>query len=689
MSEGADGGTKRKSVTSMPASVTTTGQYVASDSPHAAASHRAAQARGWDLAKLGLGALGVVYGDIGTSPLYALKECVCEIKARAAGGALVCSPEDTFGVLPTQQNVLGILSLMFWSLIAVVVVKYLVFVLRADNNGEGGELALMALVVPSNEGDGDRPPPRHRGSRLLLVFMGLFGASLLYGDGMITPAVTVISAVEGLEVATHTFERWVVPITCGIIIGLFAVQKRGTAGIGAIFGPLMLGWFLCIGIAGVPWVLERPEVIWAFLPTHGVRFFLDNGFHGFLVLGSVVLVVTGGEALYADMGHFGRRAIRWAWFLVAFPGLTLNYLGQGAVLLQNPEAAKNPFYALVEGGPWLYPMVAVATIAGVIASQALISGAYSLTRQAIQLGYCPRMTIIHTSGKTEGQIYIPEINGILMVACVTLVLSFRSSTNLTHAYGLAVTGSMTITSILFFFAVRERWKWKLLPSAALLVFFLTFDLAFLFANAAKIPHGGWVPIVIALGGFSILTTWKRGRSILGERIYSQSLALTAFLADLEVTKPLRVPGTAIFMTSTRRGTPNVLLHHFKHNKVLHEQVIILTMATDDVPEVPRRDRIRYKEFGNGFWAVTAHYGFMETPNMREVIKLCRQAGIHMKENDTSFYLGRETLVDGKQPIMATWRRRLFSFLSRNSRAATDFFGIPPNRVVELGTQIEL
>jgi KUP system potassium uptake protein len=630
--------------------------------------HAPAAQKPSDLAKLALGALGVVYGDIGTSPLYAMKECVT----------------PPHGVAPTPANVLGLLSLFTWSLIVVVVVKYLVFVVRADNNGEGGVLALMALVLPSSE-DAEG---RQRRSRTILLFMGLFGAALLYGDGIITPAISVISAVEGLEVATHTLSSFVLPITCGILIALFAVQKRGTAGIGAVFGPAMLGWFTCLAVTGVPWIIRRPEVLQAFLPWHAARFFLENGFHGFLVLGSVVLCITGGEALYADMGHFGRRAIRWAWYLVAFPGLLLNYYGQGALLLERPEAAKNPFYALVDG-PWLYPLVVIATVAAIIASQALISGAYSLTRQAIQLGYCPRMTIVHTSGKTEGQIYVPEVNGIMMVACLALVLSFRESSNLAAAYGIAVTMTMAVTSILFFVVVRERWGWRLGPALLMLVGFLISDLAFFAANTAKIVHGGWFPIAVATGAFTIMTTWKRGRSILAERIYAQSLPFKAFLADVEASKPLRVPGTAVFMTSTRRGTPNVLLHHFKHNKVLHEQVIILTIATDDVPEVSKKNRIRYKEFGNGFFAVTAHYGFMETPNMLEVMRLCRQAGISIKDNDTSYYLGRETLVEGKQPVMATWRRRLFSFLSRNARAATDFFGIPPNRVVELGTQIEL
>jgi KUP system potassium uptake protein len=637
--------------------------------PTAGGGH-AQTARGRDLTKLAIGALGIVYGDIGTSPLYALRECVTGEHA----------------VPPTPGNILGILSLMFWSLVAVVVVKYLVFVLRADNKGEGGVLALMALVVPHLQTDENEGPGR-RGRRAL-VYMGLFGAALLYGDGMITPSLTVLSAVEGLGVATHTFDKLVIPITIAILIALFAFQKRGTGGIGAVFGPTMFVWFVSLGIVGLPWIAARPDVLLALLPHHAVGFFVENGFRGFLVLGSVFLVVTGGEAIYADMGHFGRRAIRRAWLWVAFPGLVLNYLGQGALLLERPEAAKNPFYSLVEG-PWLYPMVVLATLAGVIASQALISGAFSLTRQAVQLGYCPRVTIVHTSGKTEGQIYIPEVNGILMVACVALVLSFGSSSALTAAYGIAVTGTMSITSVLFFVVLRDRWGWKLAPALALLGAFLVFDLGFLAANLAKITHGGWFPLVMAAAGLAVLTTWKRGRSILAERINAQSLSLDSFLADLQVAKPPRIPGTAVFMTSMRRGTPNVILHHFKHNKVLHEQVVILTIVTDEIPEVPRNERIRFKELGQGFWAVTAHYGFMESANVREVITLCRRAGIQMKENDISYYVGRETLVASAKPAMSAWRRRLFTFLSRNARAATDFYGIPPNRVVELGTQIEI
>jgi KUP system potassium uptake protein len=624
------------------------------------------RARGADLAKLTIGALGVVYGDIGTSPLYALKECVA----------------PAHGVAPTPDNIMGILSLVFWSLTFVISVKYLVFVLRADNEGEGGVLALMALVV--RPGQSKTGPA---GRRVALVFLALFGASLLYGEGLITPAISVLSAVEGLEHATTALSPFVVPITCCILVGLFMLQKRGTGGIGAMFGPITFCWFVSIAMAGLPWIIRHPRILEAVSPLHAVRFMADHGRHGFLVLGSVVLCITGAEALYADMGHFGRRAIRLAWYSVVFPALLINYFGQGALLLERPETT-NPFYALVPEG-WLYPMVALATAATVVASQALISGAFSLTRQAVQLGYAPRMTIVHTSGKTEGQIFIPEVNGLLMVACVALVLGFRSSSGLAAAYGIAVTGTMAITSTLFYFVARERLGWKRWQAGILLALFLSFDLGFFAACAAKIAHGGWLPLVVAVSLFSVLTTWKRGRAVLGARISSETLPISAFIADIEHSKPHRVKGAAVFLTSTRRGVPNVLLHHFKHNKVLHQQVVILCVVTDAVPDVPDAERVRLRSFGQGFWAVTAHYGFMQTPDVPHVLRRCRDLGLRIDEADTSYYLGRETLLPTRDPSLALWRKRLFRFLSRNARSATDFFNIPPNRVVEIGTQIEL
>jgi KUP system potassium uptake protein len=650
--------------------------------PHAAEHH--VPAHGKDLAKLALGAIGVVYGDIGTSPLYALKECVTM----------------PHGVVAASANIFGLLSLIFWSITLVVSVKYLLFVMRADNDGEGGVLALMALVArPRPNAPGGDESGAHEAStrttwsglrrtKMPLIMLGLFGAALLYGDGVITPAISVLSAVEGLEVATSAFAPFVIPITCIILVMLFAMQKRGTGGIGAVFGPVTVVWFVTISAAGLPWIFRHPQILAAINPIYGARFFLAHGLHGFLVLGSVVLCVTGGEALYADMGHFGTRAIRIAWYACVFPALLINYFGQGALLLEHPEAAANPFYGLVSGA-WLYPMVIIATVATVVASQALISGAYSLTRQAVQLGYLPRVTIIHTSGQTEGQIYVPEVNWMLMVACVALVLGFRASSGLADAYGIAVTGTMAITSVLFYFVARDMWHWSRVRAGALLTLFLCFDLSFFIACSAKIAHGGWFPLLVAGGIFTVMLTWKRGRTLLAERIAADSLPLGVFLADIETSKPYRVPGVAVFMSSTRRGTPNVLLHHFKHNKVLHQQVVILSMTTDAVPEVMEADKVRIKSFGQGFWGVTAHFGFKESPDVLGVLRLCKAQGVPINEADTSFYLGRETLRSVKGAGMAEWRKLLFRFLSRNARSATDFFALPPNRVVEIGAQIEL
>jgi KUP system potassium uptake protein len=641
--------------------------------------HHAAGGSAIDHTKLALGAIGVVYGDIGTSPLYSIKECVTL----------------PHGVAATTANIFGVLSLVFWSITLVVTLKYLFYVMRADNDGEGGVLALMALVmqplITAAKSKVKNPSvtlTRVRRTKIVLVMLGLFGAALLYGDGVITPAISVLSAVEGLEVATSAFSPFVVPVTCVILIALFAVQRRGTSGIGAVFGPITLCWFFAIAAAGVPWILRRPEILHAVNPIYAVRFFAAHGKHGFLVLGSVVLCVTGGEALYADMGHFGPRAIRTAWYGCVFPALLLNYFGQGAMLLAHPGAASNPFYALVPSA-LLLPMVMLATMATVVASQALISGAFSVTRQAVQLGYLPRVTIVHTSGKTEGQIYIPEVNWLLMLACVALVLGFRSSGDLADAYGIAVTGTMAITSILFFFVARDRWRWSTLHAGALVALFLSIDMSFLIACSTKILHGGWFPLLVAAVVFTIMLTWKRGRSLLDQRISAETLPLDAFVADVEMCKPYRVSGTAVFLSSTRRGTPNVLLHHFKHNKVLHEQVVILSIATDAVPEVADREKVRLKAFGHGFWAVTAHYGFMESPGVLDVLSRCKVLEPRINDTDVSFYLGRETLLSTKGTGMAEWRKMLFRFLSRNSRSATDFFAIPANRVVEIGAQIEL
>ncbi len=617
-----------------------------------------------DVVKTAVAALGIVYGDIGTSPLYAMKECF----APPHGSAV------------NQANVLGVLSLFVWALLLVIIIKYLSFVMRADNRGEGGTFALIALLDPK------KAETTKRGAALILL--GLFGAALLSGEGIITPAISVLGAVEGLKEATTVFEPYVVYISVAIIVGLFFIQKRGTGGVAAIFGPAMLLWFGTIAAIGVPWILKRPEVLAAVNPLHGFRFIAEHKVHGFLVLGSVVLCITGGEALYADMGHFGKRPIRIAWYAIVFPALLLNYFGQGALLLEKGHVAHS-FFGLVDG--WLrFPLVIIATVAAVIASQALISGSFSLARAAVQLGYCPRVSIVHTSGSSEGQIYVPEVNWALLSACVALVIGFGSSSKLAAAYGIAVTGTMSITSVLFFVVARQRWKWPL-PAAALLVgLFLAVDLPFFSANLAKLASGGWVPLAIGATVFTVMTTWRQGRRLLGEAFVAQTLPLDLFMADVEAVKPMRVPGTAVFMTSNPTGAPPVLLHHFKHNKLLHEQVILLSITTQSVPEVPRAERVQeVKDIGQGFYQVRASYGFMQTPNVLEVLDLCNEAGLATRRADTSFYLGRETLLVTDHKGMAKWRKMLFAFMSRNARPANAFFQIPPNRVVELGTQIEL
>ncbi|GMU20304.1 MAG: putative potassium transport system protein kup [Phycisphaerae bacterium] len=645
--------------------------------PGAEPAHRdvTQSATGWGLLALGLGALGVVYGDIGTSPLYAFKECFL--------------PHGGHVLAQTRENVLGLLSLFFWSLTLVVSVKYLVFVLRADNNGEGGILALLSLVAPRGK------PERRTWTRALLIGLGLIGASLLASEGMITPAISVLSAIEGLGVATTRLQNVVVPITVVILIALFLVQKRGTAGIAAIFGPAMLVWFSTIAVLGVLWIVRRPEVLAAVSPWYALLFFVSNKLHGFLILGAVVLCITGAEALYADLGHFGRRPIRLAWYGFAFPALLLNYFGQGAYVLArgplvigNPEAPFNPFYALAPGW-FLYPLVVIATTATVVASQALISGAFSLAQQAVQMGYSPRLTIVHTSSEARGQIYVPEVNTALMVACVALVLAFRESSGLAAAYGVSVMSTMTITSLLLFAVMTRRWGWTTRRAGALIGVFLFIDLSFLGANLTKIASGGWFPLVVGAGIFTLMTTWKTGRALLYKSLRDATLPLEKFLSALEREPPHRVPGTAVFMTSNPEGTPVVLMHHFKHNKVLHERVILLTVESEDVPEVPPEQRVAIRERGQGVYHVVAHYGFMQTPNVNEIFRASGKKGLKVQSREASFYLGRETLVMTARPGMSRWRKVLFGVMSRNSRAATAFFDIPANRVVELGAHIEL
>ena len=620
--------------------------------------------KGRYLMVLSMTAIGVVYGDIGTSPLYAIRECFGEHGALAV----------------TVPNILGVLSLILWSLILVISLKYLVFILRADNNGEGGILALAALVTPVRASAS--------GGRWLLVSMGLFGAALLYGDGMITPAISVLSAVEGLSLATPLFDPYILPLTIAILIGLFWFQRRGTAGIGAVFGPVTLVWFLLLAGLGLGQIIQHPAVLAAANPGYGLEFFLRNGWAGFLVLGAVFLVVTGGEALYADMGHFGPRPIRLAWFAVVLPALLLNYFGQGALLIAHPEAVVNPFYHMAPA--WaLYPLVVMATVATIIASQAVISGAFSLTMQAIQLGYCPRLEIQHTSSREFGQIYLPAVNWGLMVACISLVLGFGSSGHLAAAYGVAVTTTMVITTLLFYFVAVHRWNWPVPLAALLCGGFLLFDLAFFGANILKVIHGGWFPLLVATLVFTGMATWKRGREILMLRLRVASVPVTTFIQDMDRFAPTRVPGTSVFMNGNPEGTPSALLHNLKHNKVLHERLIILSVFTEERPHVPKRDRISSETLGEGIYRLGVHYGFMDEPDIPSALAGLSLDGWDFDMSQTTFFLGRETLISTSRPGMARWREHLFIFMSRNARTATSFFGLPANRVVELGTQVEI
>jgi KUP system potassium uptake protein len=621
------------------------------------------------LLPLSLGALGVVYGDIGTSPLYAVAECF----VRGEDGLPTPHSLDV-----TRESVLGILSLFFWALTLVVTVKYLLFVTRADNKGEGGMFALLALV-----------PGREQGKTVTaaVVLAGLLGASLLFGEGVITPAISVLSAVEGLGVATHAMDKAVVPITLVILFALFMVQKRGTGGIGRVFGPVMLVWFLALSVLGARSIAAHPEVLAAINPMHGVHLFERDPVRSFRVLGSVVLCITGGEALYADLGHFGAKPIRLAWLAFAFPALLLNYFGQGAHLLASGWVEK-PFWALVPEA-LLYPMVGLATAATVIASQALISGSFSLARQAVQLGYLPRVTIVHTSEKNEGQIYIPEVNTALMVACLALVVAFGSSSALAAAYGIAVTGTMTITSLLFTWVATQRWKWKWRYALPLMLLFLSIDVPFFLANALKFFAGGWFPIALGLFMFSLMTTWKRGRRELAERFNLSVMPLEDLLKDLETHPPPRVRGTAVFMSGNPKGTPPVLLHHLKHNQVLHRQVVLLSILPVDQPYANPEEQLEVKTYDQGFYRVLWHTGFMETPNVPAILKRARDQGLVCEPSTTSYYLGRETLLTNGKSKMMRWRKMLFSFVSRNALPATSYFGLPPGRVVELGMQVDL
>ena len=664
----------------LPPTATNTSGFHAAAVPQR--HHVEASPTGRRLGILSLTALGIVYGDIGTSPLYALQQ--------------VFNSKEHSPILPTVENVYGVLSLIVWLLVLVVAVKYIVFIMRADNRGEGGILALMALILQQERRRTDSK------RRFILISLALFGAALLYGDGIITPAISVLGAVEGLNVVTPTFEHLIVPLSMVILFLLFMVQRLGTGRVGAAFGPIMAVWFVSIAALGGREIAREPQILAALNPWYGVRFFLGNGKVAFLALGAIVLAVTGAEALYADMGHFGKRPIRLAWFALVLPALLVNYIGQGALLLREPTAIANPFYLLAPRAI-LLPLVVLATIAAVIASQALISGAFSLTQQAVQLGYSPRVTILHTSRSEAGQIFIPEVSQLLMIGCLLLVLAFQSSSRLGAAYGIAVTGTMAITSLLFSVVARGRWNWSLMHVVPITVGFLAIDVALFSANVIKIAYGGWVPIAIAIGVFTLMSTWKKGRMLLNHALNSGSLPLDLFLGDVGRRKPLRVPGTAVFMTSSNDGVPVVLLHHLKHNKVLHEQVILMSVVTQEVPEVKATDRVTLEKLEHGFYRITARYGFMETPNVPEILSRARDSGIKAKPNETTFYLGRERIIiangerkpgtrrapdDVVLPRMARWRKKIFVVMSRNARSATEFFGIPPNRVVELGAQVE-
>ena len=613
---------------------------------------------------LSLAALGVVYGDIGTSPIYALREAL----------------HGVHGVPPTPDNVLGLLSLIFWALIIVISIKYLVFVVRADNGGEGGMIALTALVKP------DAAHARRWHGALILL--GLFGASLLYGDGMITPAISVLSAVEGLALVTPVFTRYVVPLTIVILVALFAVQRRGTARIGSVFGPVMLLWFLTLGVLGAAQLVHHPAVLSAINPAHAVHFFTANGWHAFVVLGAVFLVVTGGEALYADMGHFGARPIRLSWFGFVLPALLLNYFGQGALVLRNPAAAEHPFFRLAPD--WaLVPLVVLTTAATVIASQAVISGAFSLTRQAVQLGYLPRVNIKHTSTTQIGQIYIPGLNWILMIACIGLVVGFRSSSNLAAAYGVAVTTDMVFTTILFAVVARTRWRWALPAVIALAAVFLVVDLAFWGSSLIKIPSGGWFPLVIAGVVFTLMTTWYRGRRILAERLDERMGSFEQFLVVVDSKRPTRVAGTAVYLARNPAIVPQALVSNLKHNHVMHERVVLLALLTDSRARVSDEERVAVETIAANMFRVVARHGFAEDPQVPAVLDLLRAKGLDIDSATSSFFLGHESLIATERPGMAIWRERLFARMSRNALRATKFYRLPADRVCELGAEIEL
>ena len=617
-------------------------------------------------AALTLLALGVVFGDIGTSPLYAVKE--------------VFSPHH--GIPMSREAVLGGISAIFWSLMVVVTLKYVLLIMRANNRGEGGIMALLALAVQSV-----KEAPRWR---YPLTILGILGAALFYGDAVLTPAISVLSAVEGLEVGTAALKPYVLPIAVGVIIGLFMMQRHGTATVGLLFGPITATWFLALGAVGLWGLMQTPEIFEALNPMHGLRHVTMHGFSSFVVLGAVVLAVTGGEALYADMGHFGKRPIRIGWFGLVLPALMLNYLGQGALLLRNPDAVSNPFY--LQYPSWaLYPMIGLATAATVIASQATISGAYSLTKQAIQLGFLPRMNIVQTSAKEIGQVYIPAVNWILLVVVLGAVLGFGSSSALASAYGLSVTGTMLIDTFLTFFVIRYGWRYPLWLCLAATGFFIVVDIAFFAACLLKLTEGGWFPVVLAGTVFTVMVTWRRGRVILRRRLQDSAIPLEPFLKSLFEYPPTRVPGTAIFMNANADAVPHALMHNLSHNKVLHERVVFLNVVIEEEPWVPFGERVQITPLGNDCWRMTVRFGFKNRPDVSQALELAKAHGLEFQMLDTSFFLSRETLIPVRDAAdgMALWRERMFAAMARNASSVTDFFNIPTNRVIELGSQIEI
>lgn len=633
-----------------------------SEDPHISALSKESDIK--RLATLSLAALGVVFGDIGTSPLYAIRECF----------------HGEYSIPVTTMNVLGVLSLLVWSIILIVTLKYLTFIMKADNEGEGGILALTSLIIAHSQ--------KRKSERWFLVGIGLFGAALLYGDGMITPAISVLSAVEGVQIVAPELSNLAIPITIVILVGLFFFQHHGTAKVGALFGPIILVWFTVLGVLGLVEVVKYPQILAALAPWYGIEFLVDNHMHGFLVLGAVFLSVTGAEALYADMGHFGRRPIRLTWLLLVLPALLLNYFGQGALLLASPESSHNPFYSLVPS--WaLIPMVILATMATIIASQALITGVFSLTQQAIQLGYLPRLTVRHTSASHMGQIYVPAANWSLMIATVALVAGFGSSSRLASAYGVAVTATMLISAILFYYVARDLWQWNPIAVNLLVGFFMIIDLSFFGASMSKLFHGAWFPLVIGLVCFTIMTTWKEGRKLLLKQVQDRTLTVAEFSESLAIEQPVRVKGQAIVLTANPDMVPISLLHNMRHNKILHAEVGLLNFSTERVPRVPNGRKVEVTQLSNGLYRIVARYGFMEYPNIRQVLALANQQGMHFRPGAISFFLNREKIVAEGKAGMSLWRKKLFALMARNALSATAYYDLPSGQVIEIGVQVQI